>query len=346
MGSWLNRISPMNAGMLLQHVRSLTCYTADRDIPNSSLGPVDFLRDHSSSLCRLERLTLDPVWPLSPVLTETFTGFQHTLSYLRLRSLGLTANTIVTLINYLPHLAHLHLSACSHEEDDQTTFPFSRPLKELTVQGFYPGCLALLDPLMRLHPQCDKITAELMLGGIVPIARSVSHQRCGGQHKTPEPKVRARMCVQRFKNSSVSMAECSCNSVTGLGNPLTLSNCGELRELEIYASHPRSLELALISSITSTKIQRITFTKRSNQCGRKVLPETWAQLDNSLCQLVERLEPGIRLEVKFRAFNAKAWWREERGFEKCLPKSYEKGVIKPPLGVCIRRSTPEEGGNK
>ena len=55
-------------------------------------------------------------------------------------------------------------------------------------------------------------------------------------------------------------------------------------------------------------------------------PETWAQLDNSLCEIVDRLERGLRLEVEFRSLDKTAWWGGQFSFEMCLPRSYEKGV--------------------
>jgi len=114
---------------------------------------------------------------------------------------------------------------------------------------------------------------------------------------------------------------------------LIISNCRELRELGIYTSRPKYLELDLISSITSTKIQRIMFTKTPLRRNRFPHAETWAKLDNSLCQLVDRLEPGLRLEVEFRALNEMVWWGGKQGFQKCLPRSYEKGVTSgAPMG--------------
>ena len=117
------------------------------------------------------------------------------------------------------------------------------------------------------------------------------------------------------------------NSIIGVGNPLSLSSCGELCELEIYAFGPGSAELDLISSITSTKIQSIKFTEsyppyislNSDQFG-------WTQLDNCLCQLVDQLECGLLLVVEFQGLNEQPWWGGELGFRKYLPRSYEKGV--------------------
>ena len=108
-----------------------------------------------------------------------------------------------------------------------------------------------------------------------------------------------------------------------MGDPLTLSNC---RELEIYASGPGTKELNLISSITSAKIRRIAFTQlltRTPQLDRN----KWTQLDNSLCQLVDQLERGLRLKVEFETLNEQAWWGGKLGFKKHLPRFCEKGEV-------------------
>jgi len=116
------------------------------------------------------------------------------------------------------------------------------------------------------------------------------------------------------------------NSVADSGNPLTLSGCQELRELEIYALRPGALELNLISSITSTKIRRITFTLPIAFRRQAVLDSpNWIELDDSLCRLVDRSEDGVQLEVEFRALNAQAWWNGDLGFKRYLPRFYEKG---------------------
>ena len=111
-----------------------------------------------------------------------------------------------------------------------------------------------------------------------------------------------------------------------MGNPLSLSNYREFRELEIYAAYPETLELNLISSIASTNIQRIAFTQASTP---REPPgpghPCWTQLDDSLCRLVGQLKCGLRLEVEFRVLNTQAWWSGELGFKKYLPRFYEKG---------------------
>lgn len=160
LGRWLDRIPPTNAGMLLQHVRSITCYIADS--PDSPHGTVDLLRDYSSSFRQLERLTFDSGCPPSLARIEMYAGFQHSLSYLSLRSFRVAASVVVALVDYFPNLTHLNLSGLSPKVDDQRLLPFSRPLQQLTIAEFTFDGLPLLDQLMGLHPRCDKITIELM----------------------------------------------------------------------------------------------------------------------------------------------------------------------------------------
>jgi len=100
-------------------------------------------------------------------------AFQRTLMCLRLRFFSVTANAVVTLVNYFPNLAHLYLDDLSHEVDDRPIPPFSRPLQKLTVDQFTSGGLALLHQLMGLHPQCDKITFEQMWSSCPPLAQCV-----------------------------------------------------------------------------------------------------------------------------------------------------------------------------
>jgi len=86
-------------------------------------------------------------------------------------------------------------------------------------------------------------------------------------------------------------------------------------------------ESNLISSITSTNIQRITFTPPLSH-KRQSVPDRpdWTKLDNCLCQLVGRLERGVRLEVVFQALD-RPWWSGELDFEKYLPRVFEKGRV-------------------
>jgi len=131
--------------------------------------------------------------------------------------------------------------------------------------------------------------------------------------------------VQCSKNGVAKITEWR-NSTVVVGNPLSLSNCRELCELKIYAPNPRTVELNLISSITSTKIQKIIFTQvLSPQESSASDRQNWTKLDGLLCRLVDRLEHGLRLEVEFQAPGK----QERRGggldFRKWLPMFYDKG---------------------
>jgi len=138
--------------------------------------------------------------------------------------------------------------------------------------------------------------------------------------------MQTRGCVQCFKKPGVRTAER--NSVTDMEDPLTLSTCRELRELQICALYLGTMELNLVSSITSTNIQRITFTQPIG-FEEPTVPDycDWAVLDNSLCWLVDRLESGLWLEVEFQAFNLPTWWNGELDCEKWLPRFYERGGV-------------------
>lgn len=107
-----------------------------------------------------------------------------------------------------------------------------------------------------------------------------------------------------------------------MGSPLTLSNCRELRELKISVLRLGTVDLNLISSITSANIQRIGFTELLTPAPQD-LP-TWIQLDNYLCHLVDRSGCRLQLEVKFQDFYTQVWWGGEQGFEKHLPIFYQK----------------------
>ena len=89
---------------------------------------------------------------------------------------------------------------------------------------------------------------------------------------------------------------------------------------------PETDELNLISSIASTNIRRIAFTQLFSSKRQAALDNcNWTKLDEFLYRLVDRLEGGVQLEVEFRALNAQAWWTEELGFKKYLPRFCGKG---------------------
>ena len=213
--------------------------------------------------------------------------------------------------------------------DDQPTPPFSRPLQKLSVTEF-PPCkfLQFVDQFMGLRPQCDEVTIGTYWHSLSSLVQRVidcvdmSMKRLNLEHllsgvsDVPEP------CVEPAERNARIIF-----NVDEVGNPLTLSGCQELQELEIFADRPGIMEVKTISSITSANIRRIAFTKVLSPDAFGPDYPGWAQLDDSLCQLVDRLEFGHRLEVEFRRLNLLRWWGEV-GFKKCLPRSFEKGLAR------------------
>ena len=124
------------------------------------------------------------------------------------------------------------------------------------------------------------------------------------------------------------MAERNPGIITDEEAPVTLSNCQELRELDLSVMHPWRVELGLISSITSTHMQRITFNhpRMYHELPVRDRPD-WTQFDDSLCRLVDRSERGLRLEVSFYKPPMQVWWTGELGLKKRLPRFYEKGGV-------------------
>ena len=116
---------------------------------------------------------------------------------------------------------------------------------------------------------------------------------------------------------------------------MTLLNCQELRELELWVGYLWTVELDLILSITSTNLQKITFIRsRVDEPPPQGHP-SWTQLDDCLCPLVERLGCGPQLEVSFYAGDMEEWWSGGSGLEKYLPRFYEKVVDKEDETVCL-----------
>jgi hypothetical protein len=87
-----------------------------------------------------------------------------------------------------------------------------------------------------------------------------------------------------------------------IGNPLTLSNCRQLHQLSIRMSPPDDLDLDLLSSITSTSIEKITFTLSNTH---RFPPDHiyWSRVDGRLCQLADRLGRQGRLEIEIRVYH-------------------------------------------
>jgi len=146
---------------------------SNRRTPESPRPPVDILRDYSPSFRQLERLTL--YTGFLPPITQisSYSGFQHTLSYLSLQRCAATTHGIVTLVNYFPNLAHLDLSELCDCVGSPAP-PFSRPLQTLSAAEFYTeDSLGFLDQLLGLRPQCEEIAIGMYWSSCPLLAQHV-----------------------------------------------------------------------------------------------------------------------------------------------------------------------------
>ena len=109
-----------------------------------------------------------------------------------------------------------------------------------------------------------------------------------------------------------------------MGLSSALSKCRGLCELEVFTLFENDVELDLVSSISSTIMERIVFTHTTTFWPP---PDHafWTQLDVILTRLVGRLERGLRLELEFRNFISTRC--EGSDFGEHLPKFVERGRV-------------------
>lgn len=104
---------------------------------------------------------------------------------------------------------------------------------------------------------------------------------------------------------------------------LGLSHCQELREFETFGMYMDDYELDFVSSITSTKIQKIILAN-SPAFELSVGHPYWRKFDGILIKLVEQSGPGHGLEVGFRGGEGVS---DKTDLRKYLPRFVEKGRI-------------------
>ena len=112
-----------------------------------------------------------------------------------------------------------------------------------------------------------------------------------------------------------------------VGSLHTLENLPELRKLVFTLSFLYSDEVSLISTITSTNIQKILFAMCS---PRNLEGRIWLTLDAGLSSLVDRLrESGYRhtLELEFQITLDLAGRLSDACPDTFLPKFSEKGRV-------------------
>ena len=81
---------------------------------------------------------------------------------------------------------------------------------------------------------------------------------------------------------------------------VAISRCQELREFEISVAHPGSEEVALVSSISPTSIQKVIFVCQPFVRDPSRSDTGWEILDIPLYQLADQLRRKRVLEVEFR----------------------------------------------
>ncbi|KAF9791921.1 hypothetical protein BJ322DRAFT_1102454 [Thelephora terrestris] len=289
---WIDRISPTDT-RLLEHVCYLN-YRGSQTIADRT--PVHrALHDYLPSFCRLRGLTL--VFATISSYTEhiePFSAFKFTLSRLLLAGCNITKSALVALINYFPNLTCISLTLPGYTQENERTPPLSRTLfKKLRVRSWPAQSLVPLE--------------EVFLVNIV--------------HQTTWPHFSKRI-VDIFGESVKCLR--LLGGYRGDRYCLTLSHCRELRELEASTLCLKDAKLGLLSSITSTKIEKIIL---ASQYGFERLVEQthWTKLDAVLIELAERSMHGPRLEVAFRDVNG--GWDKNTDFSKYLPKFVERGRV-------------------
>lgn len=316
--SWLDTISPTNLE-LLGHVRRLSY----KEYPEGAVEPAhQALRDHLPSLHQLRHFTLLFARISShPQQIGLFSAFQHTLSGISLVGCGVTKNAFVTLVNYFPNLTSLYLYGLGYNRDDEPTPPLSRTLfKKLYITVWPMESLVLLDELSKSGMRFEE----------VDIATMISRPTWPEVAKRVVDVFGASARILRILGSSNgtyllprSLQNISDHiSFLDGGRYLALSHCQELREFEAFALYLNDAELDLISSITSTKIEKIIFT-HAPAFELSVGHTYWTRLDDALVKLAERSKRKLRLEVAFRCVNGV--WDDKPDLRKYLPRFVEKG---------------------
>ena len=137
--SWLNNISPTNAG-LLRNVRSLAYFFRVYDNPDPRCC-VCALHDYFPSFHQLRALEfykLD-IEPTIPDHLTLFSTFQHTLFSLSLTHGLITWSSFVALVGYFPHLRDLTVRGPRFQVDDRPVPQILHPLRgRLVVDSYLP----------------------------------------------------------------------------------------------------------------------------------------------------------------------------------------------------------------
>ncbi|KAF9642982.1 hypothetical protein BDM02DRAFT_3123974, partial [Thelephora ganbajun] len=307
---WLDRISPTNVELLC-NIQSFT-YSHDPNVWNG-ITPhrIDPLHHYLSVFSHLEALRLFSMFlgPDVPRQIGLHSAFLSTLTSLAIHRGHVTSSALITLINYFPGLIDLDLRSIKHEADLSPIPLLSRPLRgRLFIGDCSSRDRALFKELSRPPPQLDRLSL----------------------YKVVAPTFYD--CIVGAHGGSVKHLQLLGGAALYRGAFPTLSHCQELHRLEISELPPTYDELSLITSITSTNLQKISLPARY-QLDCKDDPHRvgyYEAIDGCLCQLVERLRGSgykHRLDVEL-------WIRESElddekvDFKKLLPKFREQGRVK------------------
>lgn len=312
--SWLDDISPTNS-RLLHHVRSFT-YFAERRGPPDPRYSIYTLREYLPSLYRLHTLTFRNM-DIEPEISEhlyLFSAFQHTLVSLSLSQVSVAWSAFVALIGHFPNIKDLEILWVSFETDGRPIPPPARALRGRLSTDLIERTSAdiFIDrfPSLRLEYEELVIFWKFEPRLLAAVEKSLKYLKFVRQIRTSpaEPDI-SRSEPSRFPAN------------------LDLSRCSELRQLEVCVENHRPQELMLISSIASTNFRKLVFVSRELRKLFHFVEFGWAEFDDMICGLVDRLRSSRynhTLEVEFRTESVELG---EEHYSTILPKFREKGRV-------------------
>jgi len=274
---------------------------------------IDSLCHYLPSLHHLKSLGLSSMHlgPDVPRKIGLFSAFQHTLSSLCLSTCHVTSGALITLINYFPPLANLELQSLTYVADHEPVPRLSRPLRgRLDIADCKTSSRALFENLSDPPAELNELTLR---GVYMPTFYDT---------------------IFEARRGSVERLEMIGYASWGQRPFPTLSNCRGLRELQVSLPALAQDEISLLSSITSTNLQKIVLSARYGfeRSGEPAFAAYYQEIDDCLCQLVERLRrSGYKHELEV-ALHICGVPEDEKALEEFLPKFKEQGRVTLMLG--------------
>ena len=317
---WLKNVSPTNVE-LLGHVRSLS-YIMNA-VSRKTEPPHRALRDYPPSFRQLRHLVLSAPVPLLPQRIEIFSAFQHTLLHISLPNSNITIGALITA-SPTSRVSISILSTMTRKTAQSLPF-CDLPPKNCSSLSLPGTTWLFLTSYRNWGCGLTNLTSTRrdppLYGRNSP---SVSSTPSGPVPSDSDCLVLPTVRTFRLNHTVLNPDR---NPIADVGDTFTLSHCRELREVEIFTSHPtKAVELSLIPSITSMNIQTIIFTCSSAHREFSVGRAYWKQLDQVLCKLADRPKYRHRLGVEFQSASNR--WDEQPDLRKCLPRFHEKGRVR------------------